>query len=129
MKIATWNCNSVRARQARLLAWVESAKPDVLCLQELKCLDADFPTLELKAAGYHAVANCQKAFNGVAILSREEPKDVLMGLSDSVEDPQARMLAVTVGGIRVITVYAPNGQSVGSEAYQYKLAWYERLLS
>ena len=127
MKIASWNVNSIKARQERLLGWLSSAQPDVLCLQELKCVDEKFPLEELKAAGYHAACHGQKTYNGVAILSKEPIEDVSRGLLDDGEAAQARLIAGTVRGVRVICVYAPNGQSVGSEAYQYKLDWYARL--
>ena len=127
MKIATWNCNSVRARKERLLAYLGSARPDVLCLQELKCQDEQFPAEEVRAAGYHVVCHGQKTYNGVAILSLLEPTHVLRGLADGGEDEQARLVAATVGPLRVVSVYAPNGQAVGTPAYEYKLAWFERL--
>jgi exodeoxyribonuclease-3 len=127
MKVFTWNINSVRARTERLTAWLQSRQPDVVCLQELKCLDDEFPQLEVKAAGYDAVTHGQKTYNGVAILAKEPPTDVVRGLSDGVDDPQSRVIAATVGGVRIISVYAPNGQEIGSPAYQYKLEWFGRL--
>ncbi len=127
MKIATWNVNSVRARQERLLAWLKAWQPDVLCLQELKCVEADFPFDAVRELGYFAAVNGQKTYNGVAILAKEEPRDVVKGLSDDVEDTHARLIAATVRGVRVVSAYAPNGQSVDSEAYIYKLEWYARL--
>lgn len=127
MKIVTWNVNSVRARQERLLAWLKAWQPDVLCLQELKCTEADFPFEAVRELGYHAAVNGQKTYNGVAILAKEEPQDVVKGLSDGVEDTHARLIAATVRGVRVVSAYAPNGQSVDSEAYVYKLEWYARL--
>jgi exodeoxyribonuclease-3 len=127
MKIASWNVNSIRARQERLVAWLEAAKPDVLCLQELKCEDAKFPEAELRALGYHAAWHGQKTYNGVAILAREPLADVVRGIQDGAEPPQSRVIAATVRGVRIVSIYAPNGQSVGSEAYHYKLHWYARL--
>ena len=127
MKIFAWNINSVRARQERLVEWLKRVQPDVLCLQELKCTDADFPREAVLEAGYHAAVHGQKTYNGVAILAKVEPTDVVCGLSDGVEDSHARVVAATVKGVRVLSVYAPNGQSVGSEAYEYKLKWYGRL--
>jgi exodeoxyribonuclease-3 len=127
MRIATWNINSIRARTDRLLAWLDQAKPDALCLQELKCTEDQFPGDALKAAGWHAAIHCQKTYNGVAILSRTPPEEVTVGLDDGVEDPQARVIAATVNGVRLISVYAPNGQEVDSPAYQYKLEWFRRL--
>ncbi|MBX5483750.1 MAG: exodeoxyribonuclease III [Myxococcaceae bacterium] len=127
MKIATWNVNSIRARQERLLGWLESTKPDVACLQELKCQEDQVPEAEVKALGYHACWYGQKTYNGVAILSKTQLVDVCKGLGDSVEDPQCRLIGATVNGVRVYSVYAPNGQEVGSPAYRYKLEWYGRL--
>jgi exodeoxyribonuclease-3 len=127
MKIATWNVNSVRARQERLLNWLKAHQPDVLCLQELKCEEKAFPTEEVRELGYHAALHGQKTYNGVAILAKTEPQDVLRGISDDVEDSQSRVIAATVKGVRVLSVYAPNGQAVDSPAYEYKLDWYARL--
>jgi exodeoxyribonuclease-3 len=127
MRIVTWNLNSVRARKERLLSWLASRRPDVLCLQELKCVEADFPAEEVRALGYHAAVYGQKSWNGVAILSLQPATDVVQGLQDGVEDPQCRVLAATVKGVRVYSLYCPNGQEVGSEAYQYKLEWFTRL--
>ncbi len=127
MKIATWNVNSVRARLERLLAWLERTQPDIVCLQELKGRQDVFPHEAIREAGYHAAVYGQRTFNGVAVLSRTEPTRVLRGLDDGVEDPQARLLAVEVAGIQVVSAYVPNGQVVGSPAYAYKLDWLARL--
>jgi exodeoxyribonuclease-3 len=127
VKIVSWNINSLRRRQERLLAWLAATQPDVVCLQETKCTDEQFPVLDLRAAGYHAAFHGQKSYNGVAILAKKELTDVRPALCDEEEDPQARVLAATVGGVRVFSVYAPNGQAVGSPAYDYKLRWYARL--
>jgi exodeoxyribonuclease III len=127
MLLATWNVNSIRARHDRLLAWLEKQKPDVLCLQELKCERGALDELELEKLGWHVAANCQKTYNGVAILSRAPLSDVFVGMQDGEEDPQARLVAATVGGIRVISAYVPNGSAVGSDKYAYKLRWLERL--
>ncbi len=127
MKIATWNVNSVRARLDRLIAWLDQAAPDVVCLQELKVRDDDFPAAPLEQAGYKAAVFGQPTYNGVAILSRAEPQDVQRGLGDSVDDPQARLIAATVNGVRVISAYVPNGGETGSEKYEYKLEWLDRL--
>ena len=127
MRIVAYNINSLRRRQDRLLAWLAETQPDVVCLQETKCTDEQFPQLELRAAGYHAAFHGQKSYNGVAILSKIEPRDVRPALCDEEEDPQARVIAATIGDVRVFCVYAPNGQAVGSPAYEYKLKWYERL--
>ncbi len=127
MKIASWNINSLRKRQERLLAWLADTKPDIVCLQETKCTDEQFPAAALREAGYAAVFHGQKSYNGVAILAKEEPRAVRMGFCDEIEDEQARVIAADVGPVRVISIYAPNGQAVGAPAYAYKLAWYARL--
>lgn len=127
MKIVSWNINSLRKRQERLLEWLAAAQPDVVCLQETKCTDEQFPAADLRMAGYYSAFHGQKSYNGVAILSKSEPREVRAALCDEDEDPQARVLAVTVGDVRVYSIYAPNGQAVGSPAYEYKLKWYGRL--
>ena len=127
MLLATWNVNSIRARRDRLFAWLEKQKPDVLCLQELKCERPAFDALGLEEQGWYVAANCQKTYNGVAILSRRPLSDVVIGLQDGEEDPQARLVAATVDGVRVVSAYVPNGSAVGSEKYAYKLRWLERL--
>jgi exodeoxyribonuclease-3 len=127
MKIVSWNINSLRKRQERLLTWLAASGPDIVCLQETKCTDEQFPQLDLKAAGYHSAFHGQKSYNGVAILSRIEPRDVRSSLCDEESDPQARVIAATINSVRVYSIYAPNGQAVASPAYEYKLKWYERL--
>jgi exodeoxyribonuclease III len=127
MKIATWNVNSVKARQERLLAWLGKNQPDVLCLQELKVTDDVFPVEPLRAAGYHAAVWGQKTYNGVAILSKTEPEDVQRGFGDGGDDAHSRSIAATVAGLRIYSIYVPNGQTVGSDKYQYKLEWLRRL--
>jgi exodeoxyribonuclease-3 len=127
MKLATWNVNSVRAREARLLAWLAAWQPDVLCLQELKVVEADFPTAAVQALGYHAVVYGQKTYNGVAILSRTPPEDLRRGFGEDDDDPQARLVSARVNGVRVLSAYFPNGGEVGSDKFAYKLAWMEKL--
>jgi len=127
VKVATWNVNSIKARLGHVLDWLETAKPDLLCLQEIKCPATDFPTLELTSAGYHAEILGQRAYNGVAILSREPARDVLRGLPGGDGDEQARYLEATVAGVRVAAIYLPNGNPVGTDKYDYKLAWMARL--
>jgi exodeoxyribonuclease-3 len=127
MKIISWNINSLRKRQDRLLSWLAATQPDIVCLQETKCTDEQFPVLDLKAAGYHSVFHGQKSYNGVAIISKLEPRDVRPALCDEEEDPQARVIAVTIESLRIYSIYAPNGQAVGSPAYDYKMRWYGRL--
>ncbi|RKY25153.1 MAG: exodeoxyribonuclease III [Planctomycetota bacterium] len=130
MKIATWNINSVRSRLDRLIAWLGEHKPDVLCLQELKCQEHQFPFEDIARAGYHAVMIGQKSYNGVAILSRAEPGDIkpatdLAAPLDS--DDQARLISASVDGVRIICVYVPNGSDMTSDGYSYKLAWLDAL--
>lgn len=127
MRLATWNVNSVRARLDRLVAFLGRARPDVLCLQELKVPDQEFPFEPLRAAGYHAAVHGQRTYNGVAILAREPPADVAAGLDDGDADDQARLIAASVAGFRVVSAYVPNGQVVGSDKWAYKLAWLGRL--
>jgi exodeoxyribonuclease III len=127
VKIVSWNINSLRKRQERLVRWLEETSPDVVCLQETKCPDEQFPVLALNAAGYRSACHGEKSYNGVAILSKSELTDVRVSLCDETSDPQARVIAATVRNVRVFSIYAPNGQAVGSPAYQYKLSWFRRL--
>jgi len=127
VKITSWNINSLRKRQDRLFAWLDTAKPDIVCLQETKCPDEQFPVLALQSVGYHSAYHGEKSYNGVAILSKTEARDVRLSLCDEVVDPQARVIAATVDNLRVFSIYAPNGRAVGSPAYEYKLNWYVRL--
>ncbi|MCA9320576.1 MAG: exodeoxyribonuclease III [Planctomycetes bacterium] len=127
MRIATWNLNSIRTRLTRLVAWLEAWKPDVLCLQELKVADGDFPHEAIEKAGYRATCFGQKTYNGVAILTRGAVDDVIRGLGD--DDPQARFIHARVDGVRVISAYFPNGQALDSDKYPYKLNWLDRLLA
>lgn len=122
MKIATWNVNSLKVRLPHVLDWLAASQPDVLCLQETKLEDRRFPLDELSRAGYRAVYSGQKTYNGVAIACKAEPADVVCGIP-GFADEQKRLIAATVQGIRIVCVYVPNGQSVGSDKYQYKLAW------
>src|SRR5205085_11211881 len=121
MKIASWNINSLRRRQDQLFAWLTATAPDVVCLQETKCPDDQFPVLALQAAGYHSAYHGEKSYNGVAVLSKSVPLEVRPSLCDEVDDPQARVISATIEDIRIYSVYAPNGQAVGSAAYTYKL--------
>jgi exodeoxyribonuclease-3 len=127
VKIATFNVNSVRVRLPILLAWLEEAKPDIVCLQEIKCLASEFPALELKGLGYHAEIVGQRSYNGVALLSKEPARDVLTALPGAAEDEQARYIEATIGTLRVASIYLPNGNPVESEKFPYKLAWMKRL--
>jgi exodeoxyribonuclease-3 len=126
MKIATWNVNSLRVRLPHLLDWLAAHSPDALCLQETKCEDATFPSAELDSAGYCSVHNGQRTYNGVAILSKVEGSGVCRGIPEFA-DEQSRVIAADVGDIRLVSVYVPNGQSVGSDKYAYKLRWFEAL--
>ncbi len=127
MKLATWNVNSIRARQGRLLDWLQRVQPDVVCLQEIKVADDAFPYEVFQAAGYHAAVFGQKTYNGVAILSRSEPANVERGFADGGDDSQARLLRAEIDGVQIISAYIPNGESVGSDKYAYKLDWMRRL--
>jgi exodeoxyribonuclease-3 len=127
MKLASWNVNSIRAREERLLAWLARREPDVVCLQELKVTDDAFPRAALERAGYRAAVLGQPTYNGVAILARAAIEDVTCGLGDGADDAQARLIAARVSGLRVASVYVPNGASVGSDKWAYKLAWLGRL--
>jgi len=127
MRIVSWNINSLRKRQDRLFEWLENTKPDIVCLQETKCTDEQFPALTLQLAGYDSAYHGEKSYNGVAILSKTKLTEVRASLCDEVVDPQARVISATIGSLRVYSVYAPNGQAVGSAPYKYKLEWYARL--
>jgi exodeoxyribonuclease-3 len=122
MKLATWNVNSLKVRLPHVLDWLNANPVDVLCLQETKQQDSDFPQAALQEAGYHSVFSGQKTYNGVAILSRAPGQDVQHGIPGHGDD-QKRVIAATYGDIRVVDVYIPNGQSLDSDKYQYKLAW------
>ena len=126
MKLATWNVNSLRVRLPHLLDWLAANAPDAMCLQETKCDEAAFPAAELAAAGYCSVHNGQRAYNGVAILSRAEGSGVCRGIPEFT-DEQSRVIAADVDDVRIVSVYVPNGQSVGSDKYAYKLRWFEAL--
>ncbi len=127
MKLATWNINSIRARTDRLIAWLTAEQPDVLCLQETKVEDRAFPTAALTKLGYQVVTHGQRSYNGVAIASRLAATDVTRGFSDGESDDEARMIAATIGDVRVVCIYVPNGQDLESAKFGYKLAWYQRL--
>ena len=126
MKLATWNVNSLKVRLPHLTDWLQAAQPDVVCLQELKLEDAKFPRDEILAAGYSAVFSGQKTYNGVAILARGPLDEVQIGIPGFVHEHK-RVIAATVNGVRVVCLYAPNGQSVGSDKFEYKLQWYAAL--
>ncbi len=126
MKIASWNVNSLNVRLPHVLAWSAGARPDVLALQETKLPDERFPEEELLNAGYHSVYSGQKTYNGVAVLSREPAVDPVTDIP-GLDDPQRRILAVTVGDVRIVDLYVVNGSEVGSEKFEYKLHWLDRV--
>ena len=126
MKIATWNVNSLKVRLPHVLDWLAARQPDVLCLQETKLEDRAFPFADFEAAGYRASHHGQKTYNDVAILARQDGQDVVRNIPD-FDDPQARVIAATVDGVRVVCAYIPNGQAVGSDKYEYKLKWLRAL--
>jgi exodeoxyribonuclease III len=128
MKIASWNVNSIKIRLPQVLDWLEVHQPDILGLQETKSSDDRFPLAEIEAAGYQVVFSGQKTYNGVAILSKAAAVDSEKEWSDW-NDPQPRTLFATCNGVRVLNVYVPNGQEVGSEKFKYKMAWLEKLTS
>jgi exodeoxyribonuclease-3 len=126
LRIASWNVNSLNVRLPHVLAWCEAARPDVLALQETKLTDDRFPVDELLASGYHSVYSGQKTYNGVAVLSRAEACDPVTDIP-GLDDPQRRILAVTVGDVRIVNLYVVNGIEVGSEKFEYKLHWLDRV--
>jgi exodeoxyribonuclease-3 len=128
VKIATWNVNSIKARLPNALAWLREFGPDVVLLQETKCVDDAFPRLEIEDLGYNLVLHGQKTYNGVAILSKSPIEDVVAGLPGSAEDDQARYVEATVyGKLRVASLYLPNGNPIDTPKFAYKLAWMDRL--
>jgi len=126
VKVASWNVNSLRVRLPQVLDWLRTQQPDVLALQETKLVDEDFPQAEFAQIGYTAVYCGQKTYNGVALLSKGSPADVVKGMP-GWPDNQQRYVAATVCGVRIVNLYVPNGESVGSDKYQYKLAWLAHL--
>jgi exodeoxyribonuclease-3 len=129
VKLVTWNINSIRQRMEKLLTWIGNEQPDVLCLQETKVEDSGFPIEALRMRGYEVVTYGQRSYNGVAIAARSPLvlTDVARGFGDGEADDEARLIAATVGGIRVACVYVPNGGELTSDKFPYKLAWYKRL--
>ena len=127
-KIVTWNFNSVAMRKDRLLAFLERERPDALCLQELKCIDEKFPMGEINDAGYHASVFGQKAYNGVAVITKQKPLKVQRNFGAPLDDEASRFIAVKLPeGIWVMSAYCPNGQALGTEKFAYKLDWFIRL--
>lgn len=126
MKIATWNVNSLKVRLPQVLEWLESARPDVLGIQETKLADENFPRAAFEDAGWQVVFSGQKTYNGVAIVARSEIADVVTDIP-GLEDPQRRILGATVDGVRIYNLYVPNGKEVGSDKFAYKLDWLEKI--
>jgi exodeoxyribonuclease III len=130
MRLATWNVNSVNARLETVLAWFEAASPDVAVLQEIKCIDEKFPAEAFERLGYNVAVHGQKTYNGVAMLSKAPMEDIRRGLPGDESDEQARYIEAVVSGprpMRVIGIYLPNGNPIGTEKFAYKLAWMDRL--
>ncbi len=125
--IASWNVNSIKARLPNVLAWLETASPDIALFQELKSVEENFPRLEIEALGYHCAVLGQKSYNGVAVLSKAPLEDVVEGLPGDPGDEQARYLEATTFGLRVASIYLPNGNPIKTEKFSYKLAWMDRL--
>lgn len=123
MRVASFNANSLRSRLPIILSWLESEKPDALCVQETKVTDADFPADAFREAGYWVVYAGQKSYNGVAIISAEEPSDVVIGLGRPEYDAEARIVRAKIGGVSVVNTYVPQGTAVGSPRFAYKLDW------
>ncbi len=128
MKIASWNVNSVKARLPRLLEYLKEASPDVLCLQELKTVDEAFPREDVEELGYNIETHGQKTYNGVAILSKHPIEDVMRRLPGNDDDEQARYIEGTIKGVRVASIYLPNGNPVDTEKFPYKLSWMDLLI-
>lgn len=127
MKIATWNVNSINARMEHLLDWLERAGPDVVCLQETKCVDDNFPYQAIHDAGYHTAFYGQKSYNGVAILSKHDIDDVQKGFADDDDESPKRLIAATIKGIRIVNTYIPNGTELWTDKFTFKLDWLQRL--
>src|SRR5262245_10740953 len=132
MRIATWNVNSIKQRMDNVLTWLSERQPDIVCMQETKCVDDAFPRLEFEALGFNVAVHGQKTFNGVAILSKYPFDEVTPRLPGSDEDDHARFLeavfSTKAGALRVASIYLPNGNPPGGEKYTYKIKWMERLI-
>ena len=126
MKVATWNVNSLKVRLPHVLDWLAASEADVLCLQETKTTDENFPVDEITAAGYHVAYSGQKTYNGVAILSKLPATDIITDIA-GLDDPQRRILGATIDGVRVLDLYVVNGQEVGSEKFEHKLFWLDKV--
>jgi len=126
MKIATWNVNSLKVRLPHVLDWLATSQADILCLQETKTIDENFPVDDVEAAGYHVAFSGQKTYNGVAIISKEQAEDIITDVP-GLDDPQRRILGATIAGTRILNLYVVNGQEVGSDKYAHKLHWLDRV--
>lgn len=126
MKIASWNVNSLKVRLPHVLDWLAEHQPDILGLQETKTIDENFPVEDIEAAGYQVAYAGQKTYNGVAVISKIKSKDIITDLP-GLDDPQRRVLGSTIGDVRFLNLYVPNGSEVGSEKYDYKLGWLDKL--
>lgn len=127
MKIATYNVNSIRKRLPLVLNWLQAHQPDVMCLQETKVQDKDFPAEALRDAGYHVAFRGAKGYNGVATLSRNEPESVLHGIEEGADSEDDRVLLTVIGGISIVNTYVPQGHSIKSDKYAFKLEWFKRI--
>lgn len=127
MKIATWNVNSINIRLEQLLAWLEATQTDVVCLQETKCVDENFPYQAIFDAGYHTAFYGQKSYNGVAIISKHEIDDVQKNFPDDDDESPKRLIAATIKGIRIVNTYIPNGTELWTDKFTFKLDWLQRL--
>jgi len=127
MKIATYNVNSIRRRLPIVLEWLEKHRPDVLCLQETKVQDSEFPVEALRDAGYHASFRGMKSYNGVATLTRREPERVFYGLHDGADNEDVRIVQTVIDGVAIVNTYVPQGYRINSEKYAFKLAWFQRI--
>ena len=127
MKVATYNVNSIRQRLPIVLDWIGEHKPDVMCLQETKVQDQDFPAEVIRKTGYHVAYRGMKAYNGVATLTRAEPEKIIHGLHEGPDNEDCRIIQTVVGGIPIINSYVPQGYSIDSEKYTFKLVWFRRL--
>lgn len=129
MKIATFNINGIKARLPRLLEWLDESQADVVCLQEIKSMEDNFPRLEFEDKGWHVEVLGQKGFNGVALLSREPMENVMRGLPEYEDDPQARYIEGTLKGVRIASLYLPNGNPVPGPKYEYKMSFMDHLIT
>lgn len=127
MKIATFNANSVRSRIEIIITWLKANKPDVLCIQETKVVDADFPSLAFTEAGYNVIFRGEKSYNGVAMASLEKPSEVRFGFNDGKQADETRLVCAKVGSVYVVNTYVPQGREIDHPMYQYKLEWFGRL--